>query len=295
LEDQIPGNEYFPLNAGSPAIDRGNPLVCVDNRLTPHLDKDQVERSREGACDVGAIEFQPEDVAAESLVHRWSFDRLENNSIMDTTGSGRIGSFYGANGLPTLVPGVSGTALSCDGIDDYVQTPDAGLLGIANTWTISLWAYARNTNVVSTILTLGRREFNPDLNTKNYLEFDPLGDGFFSVPYLSDDRSYTDIRTLNPLFTEGVWHHLALTKSDPNNLAAFTFYMDGVIQPLHGGENLFPQIDDGNRLITLCKRAENDILFFNGMIDEFVLRDFPMAGVEVRTECQRNAFGGICP
>jgi hypothetical protein len=46
-----PGKAYYPVLAGSPVIDRGNPDVCqeVDQLGTPRL----------GTCDIGAVEFYP--------------------------------------------------------------------------------------------------------------------------------------------------------------------------------------------------------------------------------------------
>jgi hypothetical protein len=45
-----PGNGHFPLQATSPALDAGNREVCDAT--------DQIGQSREGRCDIGAIEFK---------------------------------------------------------------------------------------------------------------------------------------------------------------------------------------------------------------------------------------------
>jgi hypothetical protein len=59
VEDGTPGEGYFPLLAGSPAID-------ADGERRGHRDSsgdcprtDQIGQRRVGACDIGAIEFQP--------------------------------------------------------------------------------------------------------------------------------------------------------------------------------------------------------------------------------------------
>jgi hypothetical protein len=51
-----PGSGHIPLLTGSPAIDTGNNDVCVND---PVLATDQIGAPRNGACDIGAIEFQP--------------------------------------------------------------------------------------------------------------------------------------------------------------------------------------------------------------------------------------------
>jgi hypothetical protein len=49
-EDALPGQAYYPVLAGSPVIDKGNPNVC------PQVD--QLENPRVGICDIGSIEFR---------------------------------------------------------------------------------------------------------------------------------------------------------------------------------------------------------------------------------------------
>jgi hypothetical protein len=59
VDDQNPGGGHFPLSPGSPAIDadgkrRGRSRSDEDCPRT-----DQIGQRRIGACDIGAIEFQP--------------------------------------------------------------------------------------------------------------------------------------------------------------------------------------------------------------------------------------------
>ena len=49
-DDGSPGNGHFPLLETSAAIDAGNNAVCPK--------RDQLGQLRDGACDIGAIEFQ---------------------------------------------------------------------------------------------------------------------------------------------------------------------------------------------------------------------------------------------
>ena len=49
-EDDLPGRAYYPVLAGSPVIDRGNPNAC--------LQTDQLGNLRVGICDIGAVEFR---------------------------------------------------------------------------------------------------------------------------------------------------------------------------------------------------------------------------------------------
>ena len=49
-ENATPGQIYYPLLTGSPAIDGGNKKACPKT--------DQLKNTRVGVCDIGAIEFQ---------------------------------------------------------------------------------------------------------------------------------------------------------------------------------------------------------------------------------------------
>lgn len=68
------------------------------------------------------------------LVAYWSFD---DSTATDNSGNGHNGALHGT----TPVPGVSGlgTALSFDGIDDYVEVPDSSDLNPANAITLTAW------------------------------------------------------------------------------------------------------------------------------------------------------------
>ena len=79
-------------------------------------------------------------VAQNGLVAHWSFDELVNDTIFDNTQNANHGTNYGAS----LVPGISGNALSFDGITDYVRIPKDGqsppaVLSTLGEGSISVW------------------------------------------------------------------------------------------------------------------------------------------------------------
>jgi hypothetical protein len=55
-DNGTPGNGHFPLLETSPAINAGNNELCLSN---PVFHTDQIGNPRVGACDIGAIEFEP--------------------------------------------------------------------------------------------------------------------------------------------------------------------------------------------------------------------------------------------
>jgi hypothetical protein len=70
------------------------------------------------------------------LVGYWSFDEGRGTTAGDSSGSGNTGTLM--NG-PIWVSGKSGMALSFDGVDDYVDIPEAESLNLTSALTISAW------------------------------------------------------------------------------------------------------------------------------------------------------------
>lgn len=218
---------------------------------------------------------------ADGVVQWWPMDALDNGIFEDKSGVGLDGRAVGTD----LQPGVAGNALHCDGVDDFLQT-EPGNLGISNTWTISFSVYADVLKPEGqTLFTLGRKEPDPMLNTKNYLQMIVQGDQKINIQYLGDDRSYASFTTVNPVLTEtGVWYQVTLTKGPENTLESLALYVNGDIQPLAGHQSYSVQADDGDRRITLCKEAEIEAGFFAGRIDEFVLYDFALPADQIAGE-----------
>ena len=69
------------------------------------------------------------------LVGYWSFDEGEGPTAFDGSGNGNDGTIYGA----THVNGVSGKALSLDGIDDFVDCGNAASLNPDDALTLAAW------------------------------------------------------------------------------------------------------------------------------------------------------------
>jgi hypothetical protein len=72
-------------------------------------------------------------------IAHWKFDEGKGNIAYDSSGNGNNGTIYGAQ----WVQGKFGSALSFDGVDDYVQTPIFTPSGVLNSFplTVSAWIY----------------------------------------------------------------------------------------------------------------------------------------------------------
>jgi len=71
-EEALPGHTYYPVLAGSPVIDKGNPNAC------PQVD--QLGNPRVGICDIGAIEFREPVLASVDIRPKSDANRINPNS-----------------------------------------------------------------------------------------------------------------------------------------------------------------------------------------------------------------------
>lgn len=232
------------------------------------------------------------DTTDSGVVHYWSFDAITSGprgfSVADLSGGRKEGILVG--NIDGETPGVGGYAVLCDGVNDYIQTPNPGNLGIANTWTVSFWVFVKELKAQGQILaSLGKKEPNPTRNSKNYFQIVLQGDNKVNLQYLGDDRTYASFTTANSdLIRLGIWYHFAVAKEVANNLTSMVLYINGVSQTLIGPSNYSPQKDDGDRFITLCKEAGTNAGFFLGAIDEFTLWNVALGPEKIIAECRRN-------
>jgi len=100
---------------------------------------------------------------SDGLISHWSFD--DQLSLgRDDSGNGLDGAVYGADSIQ----GVSGRALSFDGIDDYMSVPDAdAFTPMSNALSLSFWINKTANSTVDTGTT-----------------------GIFKSAYCTSDRSY---------------------------------------------------------------------------------------------------------
>ena len=95
--------------------------------------------------------------ANATLVGSWSFDENIGTTANDSSGYNNTGTVYGA----TWVQGKYGSALSFDGIDDYVNVSNSSSINLS-TWTVSFWASL--SDVERTMVLLDKRNGDHDHN-----------------------------------------------------------------------------------------------------------------------------------
>jgi acetyltransferase-like isoleucine patch superfamily enzyme len=74
-EDDLPGTAHYPVLAGSPLIDKGNPNACFQ--------ADQLGNLRAGVCDIGAVEFRGPMLVSVDVRPKKDANRINPNSDKD--------------------------------------------------------------------------------------------------------------------------------------------------------------------------------------------------------------------
>jgi type II secretory pathway pseudopilin PulG len=152
--------------------------------------------------------------ANTGLVGHWKLDETSGFTAADSSGFGRNGTLTNINEWAT---GLIGGALAFDGTDDYVTIPDGAYLHIENL-SISFWVKTSQTG------SSGEWYKNPLILEK---DTPGLGNDGFGTGLNNQKLEFVigdSVLTSNGSVSDGVWHHIALTKDSSKNTA---IYIDG--------------------------------------------------------------------
>ncbi len=197
----------------------------------------------------------------------WKFDEGAGGTAADSSGNGLTGTL--ANG-PSWVTGASGSALSFDGVNDYVDLGNPVPLRLTGAMTLSAWVYPTGIINSGRIIakTGGPGVRGWSLNVENFNAFE------FSVPDSAIDTSnFVDSVTPVPL---NKWVHV-VGVYEPG--IAMRLYIDGAL--------------NNSRLTNVPTRvfdppvnarigARGDGLYFQGSMDEVRVYNRALTAAEVQ-------------
>jgi hypothetical protein len=198
-----------------------------------------------------------DDTLPAGTVGYWKFEEGSGNAALDETINLNNGTISGA----ARTAGISGEGLSFDGVNDYVQIPDADSLDLTSAGTIEVWAYKNSQKNYQMYVTKGR--------TQAYQLMDKGTTGQIAVRWGS---ASTNLAT-DEVVPTGGWHHIVATY-DGNNLS---LYIDG-----HLSKSVAYTTDAVANTTPVRIGARDDGYCFDGRIDEVVIYNRALTETEVR-------------
>ncbi len=222
--------------------------------------------------------------ASAELIGHWRFDEGSGDVAFDISGNGNDGTINGAQS----VPGVGGSALEFDGVDDYVETP---LSDVPKSGTVVAWVNTTISNVRQAVISShNSEEFRLHLNYRPGTA--GATPGFLGVNVLFGTfTAYTDIGSE---MYDGSWHHVAFVweGESPGTIRA---YWDGQEKPVTYGDQNAWEGNYNRSAVHVIGREDlnNNNYFFAGHIDDVRFYDHALSDIEVQTAM--NSAGGKWP
>jgi len=193
-----------------------------------------------------------------SLVAYWSFNEGNGTIVNDQSGNNNNGTLYlGSSGntdpAKAWSPGISGTALSFDGVDDYVRIPSSPSLAVGEKATFAFWLFRRGPGTrgsTDTILASRRNYWIWIDRTTRQIGFESAGSGGVWGPDVYSASSIED----------GKWYHIVVVRTSSTRVKIYIngkFDVEGDTYPSEFAANP-----------VFIGMWEGTIHPFNGLIDE---------------------------
>jgi len=220
------------------------------------------------AEDINTISFHSTSLPKKGLLLHYSFDK-DGKHIKDLSGKGHKGTVHGAT---WVADGVAGGAFLFDGKDDYVSTPHADDLEVADALTMMAWVNYQSDGIGSSGMIIGK--YN---SSKMHYAM-----GRYTLAYRSPHAFFVGLKTGG--WTDYVapgkiddkkWNHLAATY----DRKAVRFYLNGKLahtvdqsRALKGGEGP----------LEICRDPNPDwIEFTHAYVDEVAIYSRALSAKEL--------------
>jgi len=208
-------------------------------------------------------------------VAQWDMDEGSGSVINDKSGNGNNGTISGA----TWVQGKHGTALSFDGVDDYVDCGNASILSAPKELTVGAW-FRANT-VAPDQQIVGKQNFHDEYRLILYSNSlkGQIYDANTEYTVSSDNGGIT--------IAAGNWYHGEMTYDGQ----ILKLYVNGVqVDSL----NLDIDINPNSLNLNIGKNSE-ECYFFNGLIDEVRIYDYARTEEEIRLDYNAGLAAHLGP
>ena len=223
-------------------------------------------KSFDGGCysEIKNVTVYVNNTSIADLVAYWPLNEGSGTIVYDCSGNGNTGTISGA----TWCEGVNGSALSFDGVDDYVDCGNSASLNITTSFTIEAWVKRASLGSMYIVA----KDRNPE----------PSGYGMYfndnnKIVLFFADTFWRDTATSTSFTNTGVWYHIVGTHTSGSQ----KIYVNGIEQTLGvgGAYTVDPRISGNNLRIGA---HSNPWQYFNGTIDEIRIYNRTLNAEEIR-------------
>jgi len=197
-------------------------------------------------------------------VAQWKFDEGEGRTAYDSTDNNNDGTLVlaGSATSSAWVAGKSGSALSFDGVNDYVNAGSGTSLDIANTITVSMWVKVNSVTSWSEFYCKGYTSLRMDASSN--FQFNPKISGT-ERPLSSGE-----------VFNLNQWYHVVGTFDG----TARKIYVNGVLKNSNSDYSGTLQTGGNAYIGTQCDITN----YFNGLIDDVRIYNYARTPEQIRTD-----------
>ena len=214
-----------------------------------------------------------DDDLAQPLAVQHGFEAIQSGSVLDGSGNGRNASLLPTASPPTLVAGVVGNALRCDGVDDRARMADFAW-GTSGVFSMAFWFKTSDTTSSGTRYLVSHGGTASTNRLGVYFE---QSSGTLRTALLyANELSDIDVLDVTRDLRDGQWHHYALVATSNQLVRVF---IDG--QPEVAGQILGDTINPTGDFVLGARSDAGAGTFANATLDEFQLWPRALSAVEV--------------
>ena len=209
----------------------------------------------------------------DGLVAEWHFDEGTGNVLKDSSGNGNDGVIYGA----TWVEGKYGGALSFDGVDDYVEVPDAPeLSGGGKDLTVEAWVKPESVTqhvVIGKYRDMSWKDWGINIiNNKLHFQYEYKSNNY--------DSFYGD-----SILNTNVWYHVAFVYSYTDKKTIL--YLNGMND---GTRTLPTDLPDTDTPVQIGRAGGSygSVSNFKGLIDEIKIYNSALTAEDIQEHCEQG-------
>ncbi len=217
------------------------------------------------------------------LVGYWPLDDTSGETAVDNSDSGNDATLV--NGVLVNQAGQVGNAMSFDGEDDYIETPDTVYRPTTGDFTISVWVNPERINMDGYLV--GYRY------DKNQWESPPYAGAYLAISadqlyYLTNvDGGYTNMGVAYP-GSLNTWSNVILVKTGSNA----TLYFNGV--SVTSMENLGTiNYNDDSTPLSIGYAGTDQGRYFKGLIDEVAIWNRALSPEDIARLCNDTGSGCV--